>query len=105
LLAYSSSRQCARTNAAALNGVIVFGGVIVSSNETCTQGSGVECSGLLTSSDVGLFYSSLGIISKPAQELEYYFEHSVDFCKLDAPLLAALISKESLDFFGEQTYA
>jgi len=34
------------------------------------------------------------------QGLGYYFEHSVDFCGLDAQLLGTLISKESLDFFG-----
>jgi len=98
-LEHSSSKACQNTDADFLTELVVSGGRIVSSNYTCSLGTGPECSAVLTSSDVGLFFDSLRIITR-AHGLGYYFEHSVDFCGLDGQLLGTLISKESLDFFG-----
>jgi hypothetical protein len=99
-LEHSSSQACQSTNADFLTNLVVSGGRIVSSNSTCSLGTGPECSAVLTSSDVGLFFDSLRIITTRSHGLDYYFEHSVDFCGLDAQLLGTLISKESRDFFG-----
>ena len=58
-LEHSSSRACLSTNAELLNDLVVSGGRIVSSNSTCSLGTGPECSAVLTSSNVGLFFDSL----------------------------------------------
>jgi len=99
-----SSLQCAntaeQTQHLKLLDTSVAGGIIVSTNATCVQGVSPECSARLSSSDVGLFFAILHIVTTQVHPFLYYFEHIVNFCGLDPNLLRALITTESLDFFG-----
>ena len=99
-LQYSSSRRCAITRASILQGATVSGGTIVSSNSTCVVSTGGDCSAQFSSSDVGVFYDIFGILTGQVVPLGYYFQHTVNFCGLEADQLANLISMESLEFFG-----
>jgi len=92
-------------HASSLVGIIVAGGVVVSGNSSCLLGQSSQCSGHLSSSDAGLFYSILRILTTDMSQLWYYFEHVVSFCGLDAGLLGTLITTESLDFFGKCHFA
>jgi len=99
-----SSRECRDASTVPVYDTGVSGGWIISSNSSCISGSDSDCSALLTSSDVGLFFDSLRIITAHSAGLGFYFEHSADFCGLDAQLLGMLISKEYVDFFGTCLY-
>jgi hypothetical protein len=100
-----SSQKCTAAVVGALAsdlvGLHVAGGVVVANNASCFLGDSSQCSAHLSSSDAGLFYAMLRILTTDMSQLWYYFEHVVSFCGLDADLLGELITTEALDFFGE----
>jgi len=83
-----------------LPGKRVAGGTIIHSNSTCLSGEGGECFAHLSSTEIGLFYSLLQMITSQIDPLLFHFRHTVDFCGLNAALLMPLISKESLIDYG-----
>jgi len=86
-----------------LLGKRISGGVVLSNNITClaySDNDHSQCTAHLSSSDVGLFYATLNVITGQLDPLTFHFKHRVFFCGLDMRLLRPLIDTESLDFFG-----
>ena len=83
-----------------LSGKQVSGGTVLSSDVTCLAAQGHECAARLSSSDVGIFYAILRIVTTQLNPLVYYFRHIVHFCGLDTRLLAPLVTTQALGFFG-----
>ena len=99
-LEYSSATCTSVPGPHHLPGKMVAGGTIIDSNTTCLLGEGGQCAAHLSSTDIGLFYSLLQMITSQIDPLLFHFQHAVDFCGLNAALLAPLITAESLVNYG-----
>ena len=90
-------------NSAELLGRMALGGTIIASNASCTV-ENEDCVAELTSSDTGIFYDVLQIISTQVDPLSFSFTHSVVVCGVDVALLAPAITIETMQVFGNNHF-
>ena len=83
-----------------MTGKLVAGGFVIHSNATCLWVKGTECFAHLLSTEVGIFYAILQMTTSQIDPLFFNFQHTVDFCGLDATLLGPLITAASLAMHG-----
>jgi len=90
-------------NSAELLGRMALSGMIIASNASCTV-ENEDCVAELTSSDTGIFYDVLQIISTQVDPLSFSFTHSVVVCGVDVALLAPAITIETMQVFGNNHF-